>query len=333
MKTRLIQIILPNSLVDDLVGVLEPLDTPNWWRMPLADEGEDDRQQVFVLAKPHEAQDIMDRISDALEGAEDWRQLLLPVEAVAPEILTEEERDELQQQSVTASREEIVSNIRQDSALTPDYLAMTALSTVVAVIGLNTDQVAAVIGAMVIAPLLGPIMALALGVALGLHRMMFWAALTLAAGIAVSAAVGGLSALFMELNLESELLNYTRPVTMVTLALALASGGAAGLAAAGGRSSPLLGVMVSAALLPPVAATGLLLAGGAGHEAARAAFIVVTNLICITLAAQLAFIVKGVRPRRWSELEAAETSRWLNLITLGALTAGLAAIIWFWDVI
>ena len=333
MKTRLIQIILPKRLVDDLATALEPLDTPNWWRMPLADDREDPREQVFVLAKPNEAQGIMDTISDALEDAEDWRQLLLPVEAVTPDILTEKEREELQQKSITAAREEIVSNIRQNNALTADYLAMTALSTVVAVIGLNTDQVAAVIGAMVIAPLLGPIMALALGIALGLRQMMLWAVMTLAAGLAVCGLVSGLATLFMELNLESELLSYTRPVSLVTLALALASGGAAGLAAAGGRSSPLLGVMVSAALLPPVAAAGLLLAGGALHEAMRAAFIVVTNLICITLAAQLAFILKGVRPRRWSDVEAAETSRWLNLVALGALAAGLASIIWFWDVI
>lgn len=330
MNTRIIQIILPQDLADKAAEVLEPLDAANWWRMPLSDD-KDAREQIFVLTKPFEAQQVMDDISSCLSGEDGWRQILLPVEAVAPELLSEEEEKDLRTRSLTASREEIISDVRSNATLNPDYLLMTALSTVVAAIGLNTDQVAAVIGAMVIAPLLGPLMGLALGVALGLRRLILSAALSLGAGLAVCIAVSMAAAMVLKMNPDSSLLNYTKPVTLATMALALASGAAAALATAGSKDSPLVGVMVAAAVLPPVAAAGLLLAGGELQEAARAAFIVVANVVCITLAAQVAFIAKGVRPRRWSELKLAETSRRTNLVTLGGLALILAAILWFWD--
>ncbi|WP_112320423.1 TIGR00341 family protein [Oceanibium sediminis] len=330
METRIIQIILPHGIADKAAEVLEPLDAANWWRMPLSDD-EDSREQFFVLTKPHEAQDVMDKLSACLEGEEGWRQILLPVEAVAPDLLSEDEEKELRTKSLTAAREEILADVRDNAALTPDYLVLTGLSTVVAAIGLNHDQVAAVIGAMVIAPLLGPLMGLALGVALGLHRLLLSSALSLAAGLGVCVLVSAGAAMLMTLNQESQLLNYTQPITLSTMALALASGAAAGLATTGSKTSSLVGVMVAAAVLPPVAAAGLLLAGGEYQEATRASFIVIVNVVCITLAAQIVFISKGVRPRQWSELKAAETSSRMNLVTLGGFALVLAAVLLFWD--
>ncbi|NNU81599.1 TIGR00341 family protein [Halovulum dunhuangense] len=330
MSTRLIQIILPDSLADRVCQQLDDLDKANWWRSELI---RDEREQVFVLAKSGEEQDIMDRIAESLEGEEGWRQVILPVEAVAPELLSEEEKEAQATRSRTAAREEILAGVRGNAALTTDFLLMTALATVVAAIGLNSDQMAAVIGAMVIAPLLGPVMGVALGVALGLRGLILHATLSLLAGFAACIASSAAMALVLPINMESELLDYAQPVGLGTMALALASGAAAALATATAKSSPLVGVMVAAAILPPIAAAGLLLAGGAFLEAARAGFIVVVNLACITLSAQAVFIAKGIRPRRWSELRRAETSWALNTVALVILLAIMGAIIVFWDVI
>lgn len=332
MEMRLIQLLVPEAQIEDVRARLDRLEAGNWWRTPVGDDA-DRRTQFHILAKPHEAQDIMDAISDCLEGQDGWRQMLIPLEGVAPDLLTEEDEEEMRTSSQVAERETILSDVRAGATLTPDYLIMTALSTVVAAIGLNLDQVAAVIGAMVIAPLLGPIMGISLGVALGIRRLILSAALSLLAGLAVAAAVSGALALILEVNPQSRLLDYTEPVTLATMVLALASGAAAAIATASGKTGPLVGVMVAAALLPPIAATGLLLASAEWREAGRSAFIMFANFVCIGLAAQVTFIAKGVRPRRWAELKASETSRRVNLVTLGVLALGLAAVIWFWDVV
>jgi uncharacterized membrane protein len=72
-----------------------------------------------------------------------------------------------QEASATAIRESLYEEIEKSARLDVNYLALVMLSTVVAAIGLIEDNVAVVIGAMVIAPLLGPNLALALGTALG----------------------------------------------------------------------------------------------------------------------------------------------------------------------
>ena len=185
-----------------------------------------------------------------------------------------------------------------------------ALSTVVAAIGLNLDQVAVVIGAMVIAPLLGPLMGLALGIALGARSMISASLLSALAGFGVAILASGVMALVLPVNMDSSLLQYSKPVTVAVLVLALASGAAAALAVCRTRNPPRWwGVMVAAAVLPPVAAGGLLLSAGEWQQSGRAFFIVVANVLCIALAAQAVFIVKGIRPRRWHNVKKAEHRR------------------------
>ena len=330
MNARLIQIAVPDALADAVCETLADRDAENWWRSPIPP---DDRMLITVIAKPGESEAIMDKIDAALEGKDGWRMTLLPLEAVSPDILTEEEAEDLQRRSISASRQEIFDNVRSDAALTPDFLAMVALSTVVAAIGLNLDQVAVVIGAMVIAPLLGPLMGLALGIALGARSMISASLLSALAGFGVAILASGVMALVLPVNMDSSLLQYSKPVTVAVLVLALASGAAAALAVSNAQSSALVGVMVAAAVLPPVAAGGLLLSAGEWQQSGRAFFIVVANVLCIALAAQAVFIVKGIRPRRWHNVKKAETSARTNMIVLAGLIVVLAAIILLSDLI
>jgi hypothetical protein len=71
------------------------------------------------------------------------------------------------------------SGARMDSL----YLLLVVLSTIVAGIGLLEDNIAVVIGAMVIAPLLGPNLSSALGIALGEFRISRKAAVSLVVGV------------------------------------------------------------------------------------------------------------------------------------------------------
>ena len=326
----MIQLVLPEDKVDAACDLLQDLDPANWWHHPV--KGDAKRTRISVLAKPAEVQEIFDGLQNCLDGSDGWRMVLLPVEGVAPELLTEQEQVQENKGDEKVVREEIVNSVQAQGALTTEYLLMVGLSTVVAAIGLSQDNVAVVIGAMVIAPMLGPIMAFSLAVALGANKMLLRAIFANLAGIAACVAASAVLALFVEVPKQAQLLDYSQPISLATVILPLASGAAAALATASRKSTALVGVMVAAAILPPIVATGLLMADGAFSQAFRAGIVFLINMICITLSAQVVFVARGVHPRRWSEQKAVETSRMAHMATLAALVAAIVLLIYLFDI-
>ncbi|WP_299749859.1 hypothetical protein [uncultured Boseongicola sp.] len=69
-------------------------------------------------------------------------------------------------------REEIWNDVWTQAKTDQTYLIFVVLSTIVAALGPEQDNVAVFVGAMVIAPLLGPILACAVGIALA--ALMWW---------------------------------------------------------------------------------------------------------------------------------------------------------------
>ncbi|HAC57035.1 MAG TPA: TIGR00341 family protein, partial [Rhodobiaceae bacterium] len=231
--------------------------------------------------------------------------------------------------SGAASREEIHEEVARNAELDSTFLVLTFLSAIVAAIGLLNDNVAVIIGAMVIAPLLGPNLAFALGTALGDRRLMFKAMRTNAAGIALTVALGVVIALLWTEGFDApELLSRTK-VGYDGIALALASGAAAVLSLVAGVSSALVGVMVAVALMPPAVAIGIMLGAGNPEGALGAAVLLGVNVVCVNLAAQSVFVAKGIRPRTWWEQKASAASLRINFaMWLVLLAALVGAITW-----
>ena len=223
-------------------------------------------------------------------------------------------------------REALVEEVTSNSRLNSNFIVLTVLSAIVAAIGLNEDNVAVVIGAMVIAPLLGPILGFSLGSALGSTTLMLKASRTAISGLAVGFGTVFLLTLFVPVNLESQELMARTNVNPEVVALALASGAAAALSMTGGISSSLVGVMVAVALLPPSAASAIYLGVGDFRNASAAAILVLLNVICVLLSTQIVFAWKGVQPRRWLQKKNAERSRRISYIVWAALLIGFFAL-------
>jgi uncharacterized hydrophobic protein (TIGR00341 family) len=201
------------------------------------------------------------------------------------------------------------------------------LSAIVAAIGLIEDNVAVVVGAMVIAPLLGPNIALAFATSLG-DRELFWRSLkTDAAGLALALVVSLIIGFIWPVNLESRELMARTDVDLDSVALALASGAAAVLSLATGLSSALVGVMVAVALLPPTATLGMMLGSGQDEFAIGAALLLAVNIVCVILSAKVVFLIKGVKPRTWLEKLKARQSQTLYfviwIVMLGILVGAI----------
>ncbi len=328
MTERLIVVTADPGHVDTIVAIAAHAEILDCHVYPTDDETP--RQTVHLLVGADKRQAVLDQLQNALGGSEDWRISILPVEATIPR------RDEPEaakppagaRRSATETREELYNDIARNAELDRDFLIFAALSTVVAAIGLIEDNVAVVIGAMVIAPLLGPNLAFGFGVALGDRKLMVRALGTNGAGVAVTLTICILIGLAWPLDMGSRELLARTNVGFDGMALALASGAAAALSLTTGLSAALVGVMVAVALLPPAATIGLMLGAEQWTYAYGATLLLAVNVVCVNLATQAAFVLRGVRPRTWFEQAAARRAVRLNALVWLVLLVALAGLLY-----
>ncbi|MBI1364397.1 MAG: TIGR00341 family protein [Alphaproteobacteria bacterium] len=306
--------------VSEVVAAAEPVS------YRLFEPDESGAQLLKAFFGRDDIQKFVDELQQACIADDIFRILILPVEATIPPLEEKKETDPDKQRRV-ALREEIFEDVAGGAALSADFFILTLASTMVAAIGLNENNVAAVIGAMVIAPLLGPILAFSFATALGDHRLLLRAARNAVLGLLAGTGASVLISLFLPINTASHELMSRAVVGLDSIALALAAGAAAALSIATGVSSALVGVMVAVALLPPAAAAGLFLGAGEFALAGRAALLLSVNVICIMLASQAVFAWKGIRPRTWLEKRAAHQTVRINLGVLALLLLAATAII------
>lgn len=282
-----------------------------------------DRRYVSVFLRDGTRQTLMDNLQSCLENEKDWRISLVPLEATAPAI--PEDKAAKKSRMLTrklALREEIYQDIAEDAQIDRDFLVFVVLSTIVAAIGLHSNSVAGVIGAMVIAPLLGPILGFSLGAAMGDRKLLFGAAQTLGVGVVLALACSILISFVIQVDFTSRELMSRAEVRLDGVALAIAAGSAAAISLTRGANSTLVGVMVAAALLPPGAAVGLFLGTAEWALASRAALLLALNVASLILSALVVFRIRDIRPRTWMEKKGADRAVAINI----ALSVGLLLI-------
>ena len=301
---RIIEVVTDHGHVDTLRGIAAQQEILDIW---VGQTDEDGRCSTRLLVQPEKQQAVMDALQSLLSTADDTRLLVLPVEAVLPRI-EHDESDEEKQNSITRSREELYQKIVAGAKLDSNFMFMVIMSTIVAAIGLLKDNVAVVIGAMVIAPLLGPNMVLAFATTLGEGKLVWSALKANIAGLLSALSLSVFIGLIWPLNFDSNELMMRTDVGMDGVILALVSGAAAVLSLTAGWSNSLVGVMVAVAILPPTATVGLMLGSGHYQHALGAGLLLAVNLVCVNLASNITFLFKGIKPRTWYEKKKAKQS-------------------------
>jgi len=299
---KLIEVITDAQNLKPVTSIAEQHNSEINWVGSADEQG---RQLIRILVSDEDRQSVLDALQGLL--GETSKILVLSLEAVLPR-KEPDPSDKETNEAVTTTREELYSEIEKNARLDSTYLLLVFLSTIVVAIGLIEDNVAVVIGAMVIAPLLGPNIALALGAALGDMPLMWKAIKTTLAGIALALFLSVILGIFYPLNLDSHELMARTDVGLDSVVLALASGAAAVISLTTGLASVLVGVMVAVALLPPTATLGIMLGSGQTKLAVGAALLLAVNIVCVNLAAKIVFWVRGVKPRSWLEKQKANQS-------------------------
>ena len=284
--------------------------------------------RVVLPASQTEA--FTDRVNE--HAGESVRIVWTAVEATQPrpskDADDETDEEESEASSSRVDREELYQYAQEAVGVSTVFLALVVLSTVVAAGGMLRDNVAVVIGAMVIAPLIGPNIALSLATTLGDTRLLRRATGVNLAGVGVALGFSVVLGLLIPIDPTIEEIASRTEVGIADVALALAAGAAGALSVTRGVSTALIGVMVAVALLPPLVATGLLLGAGDLPAAGNAGLLTLTNVVCVNLAGVLTFLVQGVRPRRWVEVEQARASTRIAVALWVLTLAVLAAAIW-----
>ena len=326
---KVIEVIADVGHADTVRGIAEQYEATDCWSGP---EEADGRCAMRLLVKPAKRQAVMDALQKALGTSETARILLLPVEVSLPHETDEDEDTGKSKKNGRSqlSREELYNHVVKNAQLDRNYLLLVCLSTIVVAIGLLTDNVAVVIGAMVIAPLLGPNIALALGSALGDTQLMWQSLKTGISGLALATVLTILLGMLWPFeNTSIELMSRTH-VGLEAMILAFASGAAAVISLTTGQAGVLVGVMVAVALLPPTATMGLMIGKAEYPLALGAGLLLAVNLASINLSAKLGFLFLGIKPRTWLEQQKAKQSVIANLMVWILMLSILVVAVYFY---
>jgi uncharacterized hydrophobic protein (TIGR00341 family) len=304
---RLVQVSLPLEALSKAKEVLWPEDIFYLYTL----KTNESFGLISIVVKGEKVEEVLDLLSSHFAMYEQFRVWVLPVEARLP-ALGEDKKEKGFWQRVLGrlSRDELYIDVFKASRLNLVYVLMVILATLVAVVGIFRNEVAVIIGAMVIAPFLGPNMGLALGSVLGDLKLIKKSGITLLLGLFLTLGLSLVLGYFLEVPFTPALVSRLQ-VSSVDALLGLSAGIAGTLAFSSEIPSVVVGVMVAVALLPPLVVAGLLLGQGLFREAGKALLLFLINMDCINLAAISTFFLQGLKPRTWWEENKAKKSTYL----------------------
>lgn len=193
------------------------------------------------------------------------------------------------------------------------YYLMLLMAGLIALLGLLTNSVAVVIGAMLISPLMGPIISSGLALTIGdlpLARRAFQT-------IAVSVVLTLLATAFVSLlsplkEPTAEILARVRP-NIYDLFVAVLSGivGAVALCTKRNYLITATGVAVATAVIPPLSVAGYGLGTGQVMLGMGGFLLFFTNFVAIVLTSDLVFFVMGFRASHAEAVPYSARTRWL----------------------
>ncbi len=328
MSLRILKVIAQDAQKDTLEKLCDEGGVIEHWVSGKSNSSA--REFNFLVSSEH-LQNLTDKIQRNLGKDDNWRVIITPVETTIPRY-EESEGDNGNAKKTYGSltREALYDQILKGTEANTDFLILVFLSTLVTAIGIITNNLAVIIGAMVIAPLLGPNLALSFGVTLGDKNMIKQAFRANTIGFGLTLLISLITGFLTppENFIASQEFLQRTDVGFGGIILALASGAAAVLSLTSGVSSTMVGVMVAVALMPPTVTMGIAAGAGMMEQSYGAALLLSINIICVNLSAKAVFTLKGIKPRTWYKRKKTKQSLRLSLAFWCVSLAILAMVIY-----
>ncbi len=318
MALRLIEMLAPVSdqdVVDELLeGDSEVMDFWYDWVS---------KKQILVkmIVSVENSQSVLDKLQDEFSDRPGFRLLLFEVKATYPVVDKEEDKEEEPKKS-GISREELYASISDHTECSRFYMLLIVISAIVAALGVLRNDIALIIGAMVIAPLFGPNIALSLATTLADYELGRKALKANLFGILIAFLLALAIGMLLEVDPDIPQIVSRSSLGLGDIVLALAAGIAGAIAFTRSLLEPLIGVMVALALLPALVTSGLLLGAGYTYLSIGAFSLFFVNLIGINLSGVVTFMAQGIGPREWWNADKAKKAShqaiviWISLLLI-----------------
>ncbi len=218
-----------------------------------------------------------------------------------------------------ATQEEVESSINKGVEFRGTNLWVLICATFIASLGLNTNSIPVIIGAMLISPLMGPIMGIGLSVGINDFQLLKKSLRNFLWMFVVSIITSTVFFLISPYNsAQSELLARTSPTTYDVLIAFF--GGLAGMLAQTRRDrtgTVISGVAIATALMPPLCTVGFGIASGEIIYILGALYLFIINTVFIAVASYLMVIF--LKYEKKTALDEATSKRMRRYVILFAV--------------
>ncbi len=230
-----------------------------------------------------------------------------------------------------ASNDEIRSRLLSGGKITGTNMCVMICAIIIASVGLNTDSVAVIIGAMLISPLMGSILATAYGAVsndgylVKKHLSGF--------GFQIGVSILAATVYFLLSPVKeatAQLIARTHPSFFdVLIATAGGVAGIIGQTREDKANNIIPGVAIATALMPPLCTCGYSIANGEWHMLLGALYLFVINAYFIFGSAAVVLSALGIpKVRELTEAEWKKKKRWMVrntiLLVLPCIAAGIS---------
>jgi uncharacterized hydrophobic protein (TIGR00271 family) len=206
-------------------------------------------------------------------------------------------------------KSDAVERLIKSSTPNQDFYFMTVLSVLTATFGLLLNNVAVVIGSMLIAPILYPLLSLSLGIIMSDAKLISRSFYTILKSMAFGIIAAGFATLlfanhFERITPEILLRTHTNlPYTVIAIA--------AGLAGSFALVKPQLnetlpGIAISVALIPPLAVIGIGVANFSWEIVSGSLLLFLVNVVGIVFASMITFSLMNFYVKRTEAKKAVE---------------------------
>lgn len=209
-------------------------------------------------------------------------------------------------------QEEAEADIRTAVSFKGSQLLILIFAIFVASLGLNTNSIPVIIGAMIISPLMGPIMGIGLGIGVQDYKLVVRSTRNI--GMAVLGSIIASAIYFLispQYEGSSQLLARTSP-SIYDVFIAL-FGGAAGIVSVTCRNkaSVMAGVAIATSLMPPLCTAGYGLATWQLKYFIGALYLFFTNAVFILFATWIGIKMMGYKKAEMADEARARKVKWI----------------------
>lgn len=302
-----LRLVAPVDLVPAVMAVLEAApEVTNLWRLPggaVKPEGD----VISCDVAKEEGTTVLQRLRDL--GLDHRGSIAVEVvDASLSDVARAAERAAPGSPADAVVWEEVESRLSESATLSVSFLVLITIATMIAAIGIITDSIVLIIGAMVVGPEFGPLAGISVALSEGRPELAKRSLAALAVGFPAGIlAAGVLTIALIALSVapdtlvptEHELTLFISQPNWYSVIVAVLAGIAGMLALVSAKAGPLIGVLISVTTIPSAANVGVAVAYGSWDEALRAAAHLGINVVAIVASGLVVLrVARRARARR-----------------------------------